>query len=561
MNMRSQSVPLPGTVPEENEVGNGENTASGIPTDPPVNNGKYIKGLTPFWHDRLIEVSLVLSMAAYYAIGNEHLGTGFLFQLNPLNQLISLPFLLVFAALCWYRLPFAIALIPLTLPYYVYQKTVFSHYSFSLAEIALWVCLVIALLQLLIQRHSWPYWLSWQELRMRVGPFAIPILVFFLAATLSIFVAYDKTVALRSYREEIVEPLLYTLLALYYFRLRQDVTRLLLAMLGTGLMVALLGMIQYFFFRNQLPVESDGIRRVHAMYGSANSIGLLFDYVLPIGFALVVAKSLYKPNVWAFWKYRLVAVAACFAMLYVLFLTQSHGAWIAIAVAAVFIAAVSIRQRKVMLIAVLLFLFIVGIAFFFYHSRITNFIFASHVDVHQVSTTTKRLYLWKSALNMIHDSPWFGYGMDNWLCHYSINKICFTHIHHYLISSDPVTHVPTDLKFEPDLSHPHNVFLHVWVSIGIFGVLAFAATLLLFAWLFIRTLRHLRANETGKNLPLQWMTIGVGAAMLAAMVQGQVDSSFLEQDLAFCFWMVIVALLLLRVFSGTAWRGRIKGST
>lgn len=561
MNMRSQSVPLPGTVPEENEVGNGENTASGIPTDPPVNNGKYIKGLTPFWRDRLIEVSLVLSMAAYYAIGNEHLGTGFLFQLNPLNQLISLPFLLVFAALCWYRLPFAIALIPLTLPYYVYQKTVFSHYSFSLAEIALWVCLVIALLQLLIQRHSWPYWLSWQELRMRVGPFAIPILVFFLAATLSIFVAYDKTVALRSYREEIVEPLLYTLLALYYFRLRQDVTRLLLAMLGTGLMVALLGMIQYFFFRNQLPVESDGIRRVHAMYGSANSIGLLFDYVLPIGFALVVAKSLYKPNVWAFWKYRLVAVAACFAMLYVLFLTQSHGAWIAIAVAAVFIAAVSIRQRKVMLIAVLLFLFIVGIAFFFYHSRITNFIFASHVDVHQVSTTTKRLYLWKSALNMIHDSPWFGYGMDNWLCHYSINKICFTHIHHYLISSDPVTHVPTDLKFEPDLSHPHNVFLHVWVSIGIFGVLAFAATLLLFAWLFIRTLRHLRANETGKNLPLQWMTIGVGAAMLAAMVQGQVDSSFLEQDLAFCFWMVIVALLLLRVFSGTAWRGRIKGST
>ena len=131
MNMRSQSVPIPGIVPEEKEVGNGENTASGIPTDPPVNNGKYIKGLTPFWHDRLVEISLVLSMAAYYVIGNEHLGTGFLFQLNPLNQLISLPFLLVFAALCWYRLPFALALIPLSLPYYVYQKTVFSHYSFS----------------------------------------------------------------------------------------------------------------------------------------------------------------------------------------------------------------------------------------------------------------------------------------------------------------------------------------------------------------------------------------------------------------------------------------------
>ncbi|HAG99302.1 MAG TPA: hypothetical protein DCL75_10700 [Ktedonobacter sp.] len=561
MNMSSQSAPLSGTVPDEKAVGNGEDTASDIPTDPPVNNGKYIKGFTPFWHDRLIEISLVLSMAAYYAIGNEHLGTGFLFQLNPLNEFISLPFLVVFAVLCWCRLSFTVALLPLSLPYYVYQKTVFSHYSFSLVEIALWVCLLVALLQLLLQRQSWPYWLSWQELRERMGPFAIPILVFLLAATLSIFVAYDKIVALRSYREEIVEPILYILLALYCFRLRQDVTRLLLALLGTGLMVALLGMIQYFFFRNLLPVESDGIRRVHAMYGSANSIGLLFDYILPIGFALVVAKSLYKPNTWAFWKYRLLAIVVCLAMLYVLFLTQSHGAWIAIAAAAIFIAAVSIRQRKVLLIAIPLFLIVVGIAFFFYHTRITSFIFDNHVDVRNVSTTTKRLYLWKSALNMIRNSPWFGYGMDNWLCHYSFNKICFTpQLHHYLIASDPITHVQTGLKFEPNLSHPHNVFLHVWVSIGIFGVLAFAATLLLFAWLFIRTLRHLRAGETEKNLSLQWMTIGVGAAMLAAMVQGQVDSSFLEQDLAFCFWIVIVALLVLRAISGTTWRGRIKGS-
>jgi hypothetical protein len=45
--------------------------------------------------------------------------------------------------------------------------------------------------------------------------------------------------------------------------------------------------------------------------------------------------------------------------------------------------------------------------------------------------------------------------------------------------------------------------------------------------------------------------------MLAAFVQGQVDSSFLEQDLAFCFWMLVTALLLLRVLSGTPWRGQL----
>src|SRR5437773_5144204 len=212
MKMSSQSIPLRGTAHGENEAGNGDDTALDRTTDPPVDNGKRIRGITSFWHDRLIEISLILSMAAYYLIGNKHLGTGFLFALHPL---LSLPFLLLFAVLCWYRLPIAIALFPLTLPFYFYQKTIFSHYSFSLAEITLGVCLLVALLQLVLQRSSWPYWLSWRELRDRLGPFSIPVFVFFLAATLSIFVAYDKVVALRYYREEIVDPLLYLTLALY----------------------------------------------------------------------------------------------------------------------------------------------------------------------------------------------------------------------------------------------------------------------------------------------------------------------------------------------------------
>ena len=130
--------------------------------------------------------------------------------------------------------------------------------------------------------------------------------------------------------------------------------------------------------------------------------------------------------------------------------------------------------------------------------------------------------------------------------------------HHYWILQDPVTKLPTGLIDERMLSHPHNIFLDVWVSMGIFGLLAFIAILVLFFWLFIRILTHLRSAEFKGSPHLQWMTIGVGAAMLAALVQGQVDSSFLEQDLAFCFWMLVAALLLLRSLSGTPWRGSLR---
>jgi putative inorganic carbon (HCO3(-)) transporter len=50
----------------------------------------------------------------------------------------------------------------------------------------------------------------------------------------------------------------------------------------------------------------------------------------------------------------------------------------------------------------------------------------------------------------------------------------------------------------------------------------------------------------------------VGAAMLAALVQGQVDSAFLEQDLSFCFWTLVAVLLLLRVLSQTPWRDVVQ---
>ncbi len=490
----------------------GVDKASNAPDDPPPSRNSLLAKVSPFWRDRFIEVGLILAIALYYITGNANLGTGGFFHLNPL---FSLPFLLIFAVLCWYRLPFAVALLPLALPYYLLQKTVVGAYAFSLTEITLVVCLVMALLQLLFRGGKWEYWLSWRTLRDRLGPFTIPILVFLAAATISIVTASEPHLALRAFRKEVFDPLVYFLLVLFCLRSRGDLLRLLGALLATGLMVAFLSLAQYFIFRDQLVQETGNVLRVHAAYGSANDVGLLLDYVLPIGLALAVAKI---PGMLKSWQFRALAIA---------------------------------------LVGAILFVVAAGLVFVVFHTRIISFLLDSHVNAQGISTTTKRLYLWQTALKMIHDSPWFGYGMDNWLCHYSRNTICYIPgLKHYWILTNPVTHAPTGLMDEPDLSHPHNIFLHVWVSIGVFGLLAFIVLLVLFFWLFMRVLTHLRSTESGRTLQLQWITIGIGAAMFAALLQGQVDSSFLEQDLAFCFWTLLAALLLLRVLSETSWRRR-----
>lgn len=533
-----------------------EEHGSHIAEPPSINNPSPLSRLSPFWHDHLIELGLIVSLVLYYIIGNNNLGSGGLFHLNPL---LSLPFLLIFAALTWYRLPFAVALIPLALPYYLQQKPVYSHYEFSLAEIALVVCLGVALLQWAIQRERWPYSLSFAELRNRFGPFTFPILIFVLASIISIFIAYERQFALRAFRQEVIEPVLYLLLAFYCLRTREDMTRLLLALLASAYIVALIGMAQYFLFRDQLVLEADGVRRVHAMYGSANNIGLFFDYSVPIGLAFLFGRARQLFSGKAAWKWILATVVIGLPLLLILYLTQSRGAWVAIALAALFVLALSIHNRKVLLGGGLALLVAGGGVLFALRHPLINFFLGGHQSVVGVSTLTKRLYLWESALRMIHDRPWFGFGLDNWLCYYSQNSVCnipALYHHHYWVLYVPGTNILTGLSDEPTLSHPHNIFLHVWVSIGIFGLLAFVALLILFYWLFTRILKNLRKREDEQSKQLQWMTIGTGAALLAGLIQGQVDNAFLAQDLAFCFWMLVTSLLLLRVLSGTSWRDK-----
>lgn len=523
---------------------------------------KPLRGLTPFWHDRLIEAGLILSMGLYYLVGNPGFGAVNFLHLPP--YLYSLPFLAIFAFLSWYRLPFALALMPLSLPYYfLAPKVIFSHgtrnFEFSLAEITLAVCTLVAIAQLLRYGKKWRYYLSLVQIRERVGPFLIPILAFAVFALISVVVAADRQTAFRAFHEEIFAPLLYVLLALYCLRTRGDVKRLLWAFLGSALIIALAGLIQTFFFA-KIPQFASSDGRAHAMYGSANSIGLFFDYALPLGVALLIFQL---GKVWrkqGNWLNILLLLIGFVPLVGVLYFSQSLGSALALPVAFLFILAFSIRKRKTLLISVAV-LIVLGLGGgLVLHNQLWHFITNWHDSSQGISTTSKRLYLWQSAWHMIQSYPWFGVGMDNWLCHFSPNTVCSASqsMHQYFwITTDPVTHQSTGLVYEPTLSHPHDIFLQVWVSIGIFGLLAFVAILALFYWLFARIVKTVRRSMNAEVASLEWIVLGIGGAMLAALAQGLIDSSFLEQDLAFCFWMLVASLLITRVLTGTPWRGKV----
>jgi putative inorganic carbon (hco3(-)) transporter len=521
-----------------------------------------------FWRIRLVEGGLILSMGLYYFVGNSNIYVGSQYlPFQNINPLYSLPLLLIFALLSWYRLPVAVALFPLVLPYCYIQKNVVQNLRFSLAEIALYTCVVVALLQYLISlvmRKKWPYRLSFVVLRERFGPFLWPMLIFLLAAAASISVAFARANALRDFREEVFGPFVFLVLAFFCLRMRQDLIRFMVALFGSGLLVAVIGCLQYFFFKNIILSDADGARRITAMYGSPNSIAIFFDYALPIGLALIFSRLS--------WKWRLFALLCCIPYVFVLYESNSRGALlVAIPAAMMFVIACAIRKRKLLLGFMVAFVLVTAIIGGAFAPKIIAYVVNGHTSSQGYSTALKRPLLWESALNMIQDHFWFGVGMDNWLCHYSNswqNTCLYPHgfpgghwipapphpvLHAYWIIKDPVTGQPTGMADEPTLAHPHEIFLHVWVSIGLFGLLAFLTVMMLFYWTFVRLLQYLATVRPPGYEILRWIVVSVGASMLAMLLHGLDDNTFLAQDVSFCFWILVLALLCVRAFVGMPW--------
>ncbi|GCF08039.1 O-antigen ligase family protein [Dictyobacter arantiisoli] len=531
-----------------------------IPVPPSHNIHEAVEAHSFFWRNRLFECLLILSMALFYLIGNQSVKYP-IGNLAAWNPLLGLPFLCIFIAVCWYRLPFALGLLPLALPYYLMPKVVVRSASFSPAEIVLWICVAVACLQLAMFRHKWSYRRSLPEIRTQLGPFFWPILLFVLVSLISIVIASEHNVALRAFREEIFDPLIYVGLILLCFRTRQDLGRLLGALFATGLVVAFFSIVQFYLFQD-----------TYAVYGSDPSVGLLFDYTLPVGLAIVLARIS--------WKVRLFVLLLCIPFIYALVHNNSRGSVIAaFPIAVIFVVILAFRNRKVLLVSSMLALVLAAGGYGVFHNKVNNFVMNTiingHADKKGISTLTRRLYLWQSATAMIHDQPWLGYGLDNWLCHYADPHVtvsdttddtrykpndpqfawvqsCPAAPHYYIVGE--VNGKTTHMYDQADLSHPHNIFLHVWVSVGIFGLLAFIAFLVLFFWSFGAILRYLAKHQIVDSEHWRWMAIAAAAALLAALVQGVVDSSFLAQDLSFCFWLLMATIFVIRSQIGMSWQ-------
>ncbi len=426
----------------------------------------------------------------------------------------SLLLLPALAALFALRPDLGLTLVAFSAPFYLQPGNLFSR-ALSMPEVLVALCAVSAG----VRRSGGAEGTRGQRSK-RLTVLDCAVLLLALTAIVAGAAAADRRAALFELRAVFVFPALYYLL-LRRARLDERARwRLVDGWMLGALGVALIGLVQYAIGRNLVLAEG-GWPRLQSVYYSPNNVGLYLGRAWPVLVAIAIwgrgageQRSRGEQRV-----RQMLYILALIPITLALILSFSRGALL-LGIPAALLAMgwrAGGRWRWSALVLVL-----IGALLLIPLLRVPRF--ASLLDLREGSAFF-RLELWRSALAMIREHPLFGVGPGNFQTAYRTRYI-----------------LPTAWA-EPNLEHPHNIYLDFWTRLGLPGVLAGIVVQIAF-W---KSLRNRRVGESASRptnqptnqLTNQPLTLGLIGSMATLLAHGLVDNTIFFPDLALVFFLTL----------------------
>ncbi|MFT5195851.1 MAG: putative inorganic carbon (HCO3(-)) transporter, partial [Candidatus Promineifilaceae bacterium] len=319
-------------------------------------------------------------------------------------------------------------------------------------------------------------------------------------------------VATNELRTVIIGP------TLFYWMLRQnkptvrEIRWLLIAFVSGGLLVALIGLGQYFTGDN-LIIAEDGLQRLRSIYGSPNNVALYLGRIFPLLLAFLLTAGLKDgfrlSTLKSVWKIALALLVILAAIL----LSFSRGGillGLPLSAGAVLVLFQKRRNRPVWpwltagVTAVIL-----G-----YFAALQVPSLAGRLTL-SGQTAGFRINLWRSSLQIIQDHPLTGVGLDNFL---------YAYRNRYILAQ---------AWQEPNLNHPHNHIFDFSTRLGLPGLLA---GVVIFWGAFKNIFSTLKRNS---DLGHWGLLTGLTGSLIYILGHGLVDHSFFLVDLAYSTYFIL----------------------
>jgi putative inorganic carbon (HCO3(-)) transporter len=415
-----------------------------------------------------------------------------------------------------------IALICLLLPSYLVRFSILGIPT-TLLEVLIYVAAIISLIKFLIPLRA-----DGQKSKIQVvdKKIFIPIFLFFLAGIISIFVSPDKKEALGLFKAFVFDPIVFFFVVIYNVKDKKQVDLIIKALILSGFLVAIHAIYQ------KLTGQLTSDNRVIGIFGySPNYLAL---YLAPIAVLtssysfMITRKGGDGQNYMS--KYIWVYDLALLAMLWAILLSGSRAAFAATLVGIASYLVIKywtwIKERKIivtLLYCSVVILLVVG--WFFVKP---NWQLSSEEGGRITSSNNIRWEIWKTTVNDIifQKSNWLvGVGLGNY-------QNYFTEL-----TKDRVNYPEW---ISPLALTPHNLFLTIWVNLGLLGLIAFV-------WILIMFFSSKSDSKFLNNTEFGTYGLVLIAVMIAILLQGLVDSPYWKNDLSVFFWILIALMLKIKL--------------
>ena len=434
-----------------------------------------------------------------------------------------------------------------------------SHQAYYLNKVLLLQLLVFAMLAFIladwIKGSSGLQWLSWQWIKQ--SPLRLAIIVFGMLAALSTALSITPAISFWGSWSRgaglltLICWILFFLIVAQSLRNRKQLYRIIYALLLSSAIVAFLGILQYYFPQAMQHFFSTAItNRVASTIGNALSLSAFLAMVIPLNLAFII-KSWSKREEG---RNGLTLVALCLLLvlqLWCLWLAQ-YAATILLFLMApiIFIALLGIvkKNRYILSVGAIFILVLVIIA----ASLVAPLLLTdddtaeleskdlttvlSPEELLSISLGSYRVEYWKSAVDIVIKTPEIALLDD------SLNPL------RSLIGYGPETFIiPFQSTFPEGLKssythvsllvdRPHNHYLYLATTIGILGLAAFIAILVVFFYLSWKQLRK-ATLEIDRLLLI---------AFIAAILQYMADSLFNPSTISaeLVFWLMLALVVV-----------------
>lgn len=348
--------------------------------------------------------------------------------------------------------------------------------------------------------------------------FFIAILLFLLSTNISVFTSTDTRSALGEWKAFYVEPTLMFIILITTLKEDKKTPNLILfSLIISGLLTSLLTIYQHFtgwlvpeaFWSNQ------NTYRVTAWYGFPNAIGMFLAPLIPLTIykirqQLINIKDkryeITKKDKLPLIFYLLFILCSLFSIVF----AKSTGALVGLVGGIGLLLLLNKKTRWLTLI-----IGVIGIVSLFFLPQLSSI---KQEILFGDRSGQIRLTMWQDTINFLKDNSLTGAGLSS----YTQKMIPY----HSQVNGENIE----------IFHHPHNIFLTMWVNLGILGLLSFVIIL-------ICSFKEGFANFENWKLEIGNLKPYLIASLLIIIIIGLVDSPYIKNDLAMFFWLLLALII------------------